>query len=178
MAPIAIADKRFLFVIPLLLVVRPICGQKPTEPVYTSPGTPLTVGHRVTTPYNSTGSHLPIKIVPRFWHNPDSAARVMQRAAFVRLLSERTRIPKSVFLQSAQEREVSAQFFYRFVINPDGTIQAPTLIKRRFTLEESLYSPEFINALEQTTRQSIITLRFSSAAVTDTLVIPMSISIQ
>jgi hypothetical protein len=173
-----IADKRFLLVLPLLLVAGPICAQKPTEPVYTSPGNPLTVGHRVATPYNSTGSHLPVKIVPRFWNNPDSAARLMQTAAFVRLLSERTRIPKSVFLQSAQEREVSAQFFYRFVINPNGTIQAPTLIKKRFTLEEGLYSPEFISALEQTTRQSVSSLRFSAAAATDTLVIPMSISIQ
>jgi len=174
----AIADKQFAFFLPLLFVAGSIYAQKHIEPVYTSPGNPLTVGHRVTTPYNSTGSHLPVKIMPRFWHNPDSAAKVAQAAAFVRFVSERTRTPKSVFLQSVREREVNAQFFYRFVINPDGTVQPPTLIKKHFTLEESLYSPEFINALEQTTRQNVSSLQFSPAMATDTLVIPMTISLQ
>lgn len=163
--------------VPIVIFARFLQAQNPTNGIYTSPGSPLIVGHRATTPYNSTGSSLPVKIVPRFWHSSDSVAKATQSAAFLRYVAQRTRIPKNILPRTNQDSEFSARFFYRLIINADGSLQPPTLIQKRFALAESAYSPELVSALELAVRQNVGSLRFSPAAAIDTLIIPMSISL-
>lgn len=155
----------------------PVLAQKSGTGLSTSPGMPLVVGQRATTPYNSSGNTLPLRVLPRFWHTPDSVARATQEAAFTRFVSSRTRIPEAVFRQSLKENDIRGQFYYRLIINPDGSLQPPILLLKRFTLAESSYSPEFIAALEQVVRRNVGTLQFAPAAAPDTVVVPMSIAL-
>ena len=153
----------------LLLLPGTLQAQKSTGAVYTSPGSPLIVGQHVTTPYNSTKAQP--KILPRFWHNQDSATRVAEAARFVNLLAQRIQLSNLEPLDIRSE----AQFLYQFVVNSDGTIQPPVLLKKHFSLAENSYPPEYINALDKAGKRAIKSFLFSPATSQEIITIPITI---
>ncbi|QIX60170.1 hypothetical protein FY528_01375 [Hymenobacter lutimineralis] len=149
-------------------------AQRPTESMYTSPGTPLIV-HKPVTPYNSN-TYRALALFPRYWQTADSAKQLAEYRAFLHSVSGRIRLPDAFVYQNIKTYESLAsyaRFVFQLIIKPDGTLAA-TLVSKEFSKDGSEYSAESVRLLEQSTIRTLGTLRFAAAATQDTLFLPVN----
>lgn len=149
-------------------------AQRPTESVYTSPGTPLIV-HKPITPYNSSTSYRALPLFPRYWQTADSARQLAEYRKFLQSVSGRIKLPDAFVYKNIKTFESlasAARFVFQLIIKPDGTIAA-TLVSKEFSKDGSEYSAESVHLLEESTIRTLGTLRFAAAATQDTLFLPV-----
>ncbi|TGE23968.1 hypothetical protein E5K00_01770 [Hymenobacter aquaticus] len=145
--------------------------------VHSAPGMPLSVGHKVRTPYSPARVLAPV-VLPRSWHLTDPAARRAASFKVVSYLTQRMRWPKEALqLMSAADTAIQVQFVFQLRINADGSILPPRLLQRNFALEESRFSPTVVAALEKEANRIVSTMRFSPATLPrDSIAVPLTYS--
>lgn len=163
---------RLHLAISFLALASPVSAQKTGAGLSTAPGMPLTIGHRVTTPYS------PAKIPPpspRFWLKPDSNAH-FHAQALSQLLGRRTGLP-SAFVRHKDytthaDEGILITLVFSVIIQPNGSVGA-VILQKRTGDEQQVYSPEAVALLVEQGQRAIKTLRFEPASTQDTLLIPL-----
>ncbi|RAK69890.1 hypothetical protein [Hymenobacter edaphi] len=159
-----------ILLVSLLVPSLPLLAQTRSGSVHTAPGKPLLLQRGQPAAYSPAK---PPVVLPRYWALSDSAQRV---AAYRRLhahLQKQLRYPVQVLRDSEGWAIPSDLFRFRFVVNPDGSTQPPTLTARALTLAESAYKPSMVQALAAEATRVLGALHFAPAAKADTLTLPI-----